>query len=225
MHMKVNISDLLDDFSPDQEMDFLDNNKDKINLKTVRRSVNKRISRSKGGHFMHYSIKTKIAMACIAGIVVLSLGGITVNAATHGELLKSLRVVFQNKDGTEEAYEMENSYIDENGNTVAEYATKDGGKFSVRIIKDDSNTSVETDDKSISSVSITNKVSDSGQIEDKKVTISEDVKPSSVSKDIGIDAEKYRNYKPGTYEETNKAGIKYEIIVSKDGSINIHSKK
>jgi hypothetical protein len=186
--MKVNISDLLDDFTPGQDMDFLDNKKDGVNLKAVKRSVNQRIVRLEGGHFMHYSLVNRIAVACFVAVAVLSIGTITVNAATNGALIKSLRVVFVNENGTEDSYDMVNSYIDENGNSVAEYATKDGGKFSVTINKNGS-----------------------------------DNQPSA-SEDLGIDVEKYNNYEPGTYEETNKKGIEYKIIVSGEGSIDIHRK-
>lgn len=221
--MKVNISDLLDDFTPGQDLEFLDDSKEKINLKAVKRSVNQRITGSKGGHFMHYSLKYRIIMACIAGIVVLSLGGITVNAATNGALLKSLRIIFINEDGSEDAYNMIGSYIDEEGNTVAEYGTKDGGTFTVTVKNGGSKTSVEADEESSSSISISESISpDGGKTGEEQVIVSIQ---SALSEAIGIDIEKYADYEPGTYEETNKDGNTYQIVVSENGSIDVHKKE
>lgn len=230
--MKVNISDLLDDYTPGQELDFLEDNKKSINLNAVKRNVSKSIARSKGGQIMHFNLKNKVAAACIACITVLSLGGITVNAATEGALFKSIEVIFFNEDGSQGEVQLTNSYTDAEGNKVSEYSVgdKEDVTFSVTESGDGTTTSIETDgsDNAITGGSVSGTLSETpdGEIEEhKEIIVSEDADAVSQNAVFGIDAKKYESYAPGTYEETNSDGVVFEIVVSEDGGIDIHNKE
>lgn len=230
--MKVNIKDLLDDYQPDQELDYLENDSKSINLNTVTRQVSKKIVRSKGGQLMHFNFKNKFAAACIVGITALTVGGITANAATNGALLNNVKVYLLHEDGTKEEIQANIVQSDEDGNKITEYSVEDqkGNDTSVSVKEsaDGSSTEIETDGDAVAGASVRGTLSRSedGEIkEDKEIIVSEDKNTDPVLEDIGIDLEKYKNYAVGIYEETNSDGIAYEIVVAEDGSINVNRKE
>jgi hypothetical protein len=193
--MKLNISDLLDDYMPEQEPELIGYDRNSINLKAVKRLVNKKIVKSKGGQIMRIR---RIAAACIVALAVLTIGSITVNAATKGALFHSLKVLFVDRHGIYEEMKFKNSYTDENGNTVTQY-TLEGVDNVIFAITGDTAAA-------------------------NGVVVSSSIR-NSVSEAIGINVEKYKQYEPGTYEETNKDGKTYIIEVSEDGSILVKNKE
>ncbi len=214
--MKVNISDLLDDFTPEQELDFLESNKETIHLNAVKRRVSKKIAQSKGDHFMSYHLRKRIAAVCLCGLAVLTIGGITVNAATGGALADSIRVTIIGKDGTEEkSLNFKDAYKNEEGNMVFEYALPDE---SFVIAQDGDSAEIVVEDMD-GALSYHSSVSETGE-EDEQITVD-----TSGSGNHGIDLEKYEGYAPGTYEETNDKGVTYSIHVSESGSVTIKEKE
>jgi hypothetical protein len=193
--MKLNISDLLDDYMPEQEPELIGYDRNSINLKAVKRLVNKKIVKSKGGQIMRIR---RIAAACIVALAVLTIGSITVNAATKGALFHSIKVLFVDKHGIYEEMKFKNSYTDENGNKVTEYT-------------------LEGVDNVVITISGEEAVTDG-------IIVSSNIR-NSISEAIGINVEKYKQYEPGTYEESNKNGKTYIIEVSEDGTVLVKNKE
>jgi hypothetical protein len=241
--MKVNISDLLDEFTPGEDLELLNNDKKSINLNTIKHSVNKSIAKSEGGQIMKFNYRKKLAAACIAGLGILSLGGITVNAATNGALFNSMKIFLVNEDGTKNELAIKNSHVEEDGSIVFSIDGNDNETITVKEKgkADSATTTIESDknsDISISSSetitldsdqntdsSISGRVTVTADPDTEEIYISKSESQKSILKNSGIDPDKYKEYKPGTYEETGKDGVKYEIKVSEDGSIHISSKK
>lgn len=219
--MKVNISDLMDEYTPGQELDLLEDGRKMINLKAVKNRVNKTIVKSERGQFMRY----KTVAACICGVAILFIGGVTVNAATHGALFNSFKVFLVNEDGTKEELNIKDSYVADDGSIVYSLANEDGAEIDVSKEEDESVTTIIKSDESTSSgVSVGSSISSAGEQEDMQIYFSVNGSQSSELEDIGIDIEKYNDYEPGTYEETNSDGVIYEITVSEDRSVYVHSK-
>jgi hypothetical protein len=235
--MKVNISDLMDDFTSEEALSNLENNKKAINLNAVTQNVKSKISDSKRGKLSYLYYKHKIAAACIIGLLLLSFGSISVNAATGGALFQTLKIRFMSPDGTNLEYECTKSYEDENGDHVYVYHEKGDDKksFTVRIVYDEAakasgkeeETAIIIDAKDtdntgegVSSIEVMNKAQN-----DKEIIANKEEDNPTATDQLGINVEKYRNYKPGTYEEMNSDGITYKITVTEAGDVHVTQEK
>lgn len=227
--MKVNISDLLDHYTPDQSLDNLADEKKTINLGRTIRKVNMEITHSKGGKIMGFYYRNKLAAACLIGFMVLSLGGITANAATKGALFNSIKVRFINEDGVNLEYNCVNSYQDSDGSQIYEYRKANDKDASLTIAIRGNNCSEEAtvvvEDKNSNTSGLS--VSDSDSPDGSSVTdlvVAEDGSQAISLDKLGIDVEKYNDYEPGTYEETTADGVTFTITVKDDHSLQIKQK-
>lgn len=106
-------------------------------LKSFRDNI--AISNLKEEVSMKKTIKKQVIALSMVGIVFLSGGFLTVNAATGGELINNIKKALlgkasQNIDVKEDSFEVENYEVDEDGNvTNATYTFEDEDGYTYKI--------------------------------------------------------------------------------------------
>ncbi len=198
--MKMQITDLLDDYSPDDTLP-VSRSKD-VRLSNIKSRVRRQIKNDEG-EFTMKNVKWRLAIV-LSVVMVMSLCTVTANALTNGTIFNTVHAWIVGEDGTRIPFNG-NIHIRSDGDSVTEYE----GIGTLNESADGSSASFESNGSDSGSVTISS--------EGEKIS---EVVIDPNGKEAPELTEHFKDAKSGTYEYTDKNGKVYVVTVDGNGGIS-----